>query len=200
MLLTTVEQLREQLMRVDGVLVWINPIVDGRDRTDLNKVLADVAASGVFVSAHPDVIAKMGTKDVLFRTRTMGWGCDTRQYPTFAEMHRELPESLATGEARVLKQARGHSGDGVWKVQLADHAGIATTIRRFSARSCAGPARQAWQYRDNNVPCGVHRSMRAILLAWRWNDRPDLPAAASRGHGALLSRAGSRGRLRRAGS
>src|SRR5215510_485970 len=121
-----VEQLREQLMRVDGVLVWINPIVDGRDRTDLNKVLADVAASGVFVSAHPDVIAKMGTKDVLFRTRSMGWGSDTRHYPTLAAMHKELPESLATGEARVLKQARGHSGDGVWKVELADHAGTST--------------------------------------------------------------------------
>jgi uncharacterized protein DUF6815 len=117
-----VEGLREQLMRVDGVLVWINPIVDGRDRTHLNKVLADVAASGVFVSAHPDVIAKMGTKDILFRTRTMGWGCDTRHYPTLAAMRRELPESLATGEARVLKQARGHSGDGVWKVELADQA------------------------------------------------------------------------------
>ena len=84
-----VEELREQLMRVDGVLVWINPIVDGRDKTELNKVLAGVAASGVFVSAHPDVIAKMGTKDVLFRTRTMGWGCDTRHYPTFAAMLRE---------------------------------------------------------------------------------------------------------------
>src|SRR6476660_9395209 len=113
-----IEGLREQLMRVDGVLVWINPIVDGRDRTELNKVLADVAASGVFVSAHPDVIARMGTKDILFRTRTMGWGCDTRHYPTLAVMRRELPESLATGEARVLKQARGHSGDGVWKAEL----------------------------------------------------------------------------------
>jgi hypothetical protein len=118
-----VEGLREQLMQVDGVLVWINPIVDGRDRTDLNKVLADVASSGVFVSAHPDVIAKMGTKDVLFRTRTMGWGCDTRHYPTPAAMKKELPESLATGEARVLKRARGHSGDGVWKIELADHPG-----------------------------------------------------------------------------
>jgi hypothetical protein len=117
-----VEALREQLMRVDGVLVWINPIVDGRDRKDLNKALADVAASGVFVSAHPDVIAKMGTKDILFRSRTMGWGCDTRHYPTFAVMLRQLPESLATGGARVLKQARGHSGDGVWKVELADQA------------------------------------------------------------------------------
>src|SRR5204863_2460186 len=116
-----VEGLREQLMHVDGVLVWINPIVEGRDRMDLNKVLADVAASGVFVSAHPDVIAKMGTKDILFRTRTMGWGCDTRHYPTFAAMQRELHESLATDQARVLKQARGHSGDGIWKVELADH-------------------------------------------------------------------------------
>jgi len=118
-----VEGMREQLMGVDGVLVWINPIVDGRDRKDLNRVLADVAATGVFVSAHPDVIAKMGTKEVLFRTRTMGWGCDTRYYPTPAAMKRELPESLATGEARVLKRARGHSGDGVWKIELADRAG-----------------------------------------------------------------------------
>jgi hypothetical protein len=117
------EALRDQLMHVDGVLVWVNPMVDGHDRTDLNKVLADVAASGVFVSAHPDVIAKMGTKDVLFRTRSIGWGCDTRHYATFAAMRRELPETLATGKARVLKQARGHSGDGVWKVELADQAG-----------------------------------------------------------------------------
>jgi hypothetical protein len=41
-------------------------------------------------------------------------------------MQRELPESLATGEARVLKRARGHSGDGVWKVELADQAGTRT--------------------------------------------------------------------------
>jgi hypothetical protein len=117
-----VANLREQLMRVDGVLVWINPIVDCRDRTDLNEVLADVAVSCVFVSAHPDVIANMGTKDILLRTRTMGWGCDTRHYPTFAAMQRELRERLATGQARVLKRTRGHSGDGVWKVELADDA------------------------------------------------------------------------------
>src|SRR5262249_432035 len=120
------EKLREQLMRGDGVLGWINPIVDGGDRTDVKKVVAEVGACGVFVSAHPDVIAKMGTKDVLFRTRAMGWGCDTRHYPTFAAMHRELPESLATGEARVLKRARGHSGDGVWKVELLDPTGTRT--------------------------------------------------------------------------
>src|SRR5262245_18484615 len=123
------EGLREQLMRADGVLAWINPIVDGRDRTDLNRILADVAASGVFVSAHPDVIAKMGTKVVLFRTRNMGWGCDTRHYPTLAAMQRELPQSLASGVARVLKEERGHSGDGIWKVELADRSGTRVRIR-----------------------------------------------------------------------
>jgi hypothetical protein len=118
-----VEELRAQLMGVDGVLVWVNPIVDGRDRTALNSMLAEVAAHGVFVSAHPDVIAKMGTKEVIYRTRSMGWGCDTRHYPTFQMMQRDLPVSLAFGDARVLKQVRGHSGDGVWKVELADQAG-----------------------------------------------------------------------------
>jgi hypothetical protein len=118
-----VADVRAQLMGVDGVLVWVNPTQGGSDRSLLNAMLGEVAASGVFVSAHPDVIATMGTKDVLYRTRTMGWGCDTRHYPTFAALRRELPDSLATGEARVLKQARGHSGEGVWKVELAEQAG-----------------------------------------------------------------------------
>jgi hypothetical protein len=117
-----VEEVRTQLLSVDGVLVWINPIQAGRDRSILNAMLADIALKGVFVSAHPEVIAKMGTKEVLYRTRRMGWGCDTRYYPVFETMQRELPASLASGNARVLKQVRGHSGDGVWKVELADQS------------------------------------------------------------------------------
>ena len=135
-----VEDVRAQLMRVDGVLVWINPITDGRDRTVLNEVLAEVAASGVFVSAHPDVIAKMGTKEVLYRTRSMGWGCDTRHYPTFEAMQREFPASLAAGPARVLKQARGHSGDGVWKVELADQGVRVRHAKRGGVETKMSPA------------------------------------------------------------
>ena len=75
-----VEDIRARLLTVDGVLVWINPIQGGRDRSVLNAMLADVASRGVFVSAHPEVIAKMGTKEVLYRTREMSWGCDTRRY------------------------------------------------------------------------------------------------------------------------
>ena len=112
-----VEQVRAQLLRVDGVLVWVNPIEQGRDRSVLNAMLADVASTGVMVSAHPSVIDKMGTKEVLYRTRTMSWGCDTRLYASPEVMRRELPGSLATGP-RVLKQIRGQSGDGIWKVEL----------------------------------------------------------------------------------
>jgi hypothetical protein len=114
-----VDDVRAQLARVDAVLVWVNPIVDGRDRSVLNAMLADVASKGVVVSTHPEIIDKMGTKEVLYQTRAMGWGCDTRLYRTPEVMRKELPASLASGGARVLKQIRGHSGEGIWKVELA---------------------------------------------------------------------------------
>src|ERR1700676_4680062 len=55
-------EVREQLLKVDGVLVWVNPIFDGGNRAMLDAMLRDVAAKGIWVSAHPDVILKMGTK------------------------------------------------------------------------------------------------------------------------------------------
>lgn len=112
------EEVREQLLAVDAVLVWVNPIHDGRDRSVLDAMLREVAVAGVFVSAHPDVILKLGTKKVLYDTRRMGWGSDTHLYHTAEDMRRELPGRLAGGGARVLKQYRGHSGTGVWKVEL----------------------------------------------------------------------------------
>ncbi len=116
------DRVRQQLLQVDGVLVWVNPVEGGRDRSILDSMLREVAAADVFVSAHPDVILKMGTKEVLYRTRDIGWGCDTRLYRSMEEMRRELPSRLAAGEARVLKQIRGNGGDGVWKVALAKDA------------------------------------------------------------------------------
>ena len=112
------DEVRQQLMRVDGVLVWVNPIEVGRDRSVLDAMLRDVAAAGIFVSAHPDVILKLGTKEVLYRTRNLGWGCDTHLYVSLDQMIGELPARLMTGQPRVLKQHRGNGGNGVWRVQL----------------------------------------------------------------------------------
>jgi hypothetical protein len=116
------EDVRAQLLEVDAVLVWFNPTEGGRDRSMLNTMLRDVASKGVLVSAHPDVIDRIGTKEVLYRTRSMGWGCDTRLYPSVEAMRDGLPASLASGP-KVLKQIRGQSGDGVWKVELANPSG-----------------------------------------------------------------------------
>lgn len=112
------EEVRDQLMQVDGVLVWVNPLQDGRDRSILDAMLRDVAAAGIFVSAHPDVILKLGTKEVLYETRDLGWGCDSALYRSLNQLREELPARLAGGKAWVLKQYRGNGGNGVWKVQL----------------------------------------------------------------------------------
>ena len=111
-------EVRKQLMQLDGVLVWVNHIQDGHDRSILDSMLREIAAAGVFVSAHPDIILKLGTKEVLYRTRDVGWGCDTHLYDSMEQMRQELPARLANGKARVLKQYRGNGGNGIWKVQL----------------------------------------------------------------------------------
>ena len=111
-----IDAVRAQLATLDGVLVWVNPIHEGRNRANLDALLREVAARGVWVSAHPDVILKMGTKEVLHRTRTMSWGCDTALYRTAQSMRAELPGRLAAG-ARVIKRNRGNGGLGVWKIE-----------------------------------------------------------------------------------
>lgn len=123
-----IDEVRTQLMNVDGALVWVNPIEAGEDRSNLNALLREVAAQGVFVSAHPDIIESIGTKEVLYRTRDHAWGSDTRLYESLEQLTDEFPHCLAEGAARVLKRSHGHSGNGVWKVELADQADNATSI------------------------------------------------------------------------
>ncbi len=111
-------EVREQLLAVDGVLVWVNPIFDGGNRAVLDAMLRDVAATGIWVSAHPDVILKMGTKEILHKTKHLGWGTDTQLYRTVGEFRHAFPSTLHSSAPRVLKQNRGNGGQGVWKVEL----------------------------------------------------------------------------------
>jgi hypothetical protein len=54
------DQILEELLRMDGVLVWVDPISGGKRRDFLDQLLRELPAAGVFVSTDPDVIAKMG--------------------------------------------------------------------------------------------------------------------------------------------
>ena len=114
------DAVRDQLLGLDGVLVWVNPIQDGASREYLDALLREVAAKGVWISAHPDVILRLGTKTVLFETRDVGWGSDTDCYRDVAEFRARFPDALVRDGVRVLKQARGNGGNGVWKVTLVE--------------------------------------------------------------------------------
>lgn len=126
-----------QLLELDGVLVWVNPIEQGLDRSKLDPLLREVAVAGVWVSAHPDVILRLATKEVLVDTKDMSWGTDTRLYRSVDELRDALPDRLAA-EPRVLKQHRGMGGHGVWKVErqsgsdvLVQHAAAANAPERL---------------------------------------------------------------------
>ena len=111
---------RAQLLTTDAALVWVNPVAEdtGEGRAALDAVLREVAAACVLVSGHPDVVDRIGTKEVLVRTREMGWGTDTHLYASQAALAAGFPGRMAEGP-RVLKRSRGNGGIGVWKVERA---------------------------------------------------------------------------------
>jgi len=110
------DEVEAQLREVGLVQVWCNPVEDGRRRDRLDAMLRAVADAGVIVSAHPDTILKLGTKDVLVDTRDLPFGSDVHRIDSLQQLQAELPQRLRQG-ARVLKQHRGHSGVGIWRVE-----------------------------------------------------------------------------------
>lgn len=133
---TFADSVRDQLLAVDGVLVWVDPIHQGKTRAALDPLLRDVAVEGPWVSAHPDVILKMGVKEVLYRTRHLSWGVDTHRYDTAETLRAEFPRVLQARGPRVLKQNRGNAGQGVWKVEALD---TDTTVRVLHAERGSRP-------------------------------------------------------------
>jgi hypothetical protein len=157
------DEVRAQLQQVQGVLVWHNPIEGGRPRAALDAMLRDVAAQGVFVSAHPDTILSLGTKDVLLAVRDLPFGSDAVRVSSVAALRADLPARLAQGP-RVLKQHRGHSGIGVWRIEaqadgrfalrhaqrgaVEETVGFESVVQRLAPYFEAGPMiDQAWQPR-----------------------------------------------------
>lgn len=127
----THDRVRDAILRCDGTLVWVDPISDGRDRTALDALLREASDQGVWVSAHPDVIQKMGTKEVLYTTRHLGWVSDVGFYRTAAQLMEEFPARLRAYGLRVLKQRRGNGGIGTWKVAVPSGAADITGETRL---------------------------------------------------------------------
>jgi hypothetical protein len=129
-----VEGVRAQLLELEGVLVWVNPIQDGLDRSRLDPLLREAAEQGVWVSAHPDVIARMATKEVLVDTAAMSWSAPIHLYRSVDQLRSELPARLGD-RSLVLKQRWGMGGEGVWKVER----GAPGDLRVLHAASASAP-------------------------------------------------------------
>jgi hypothetical protein len=146
------DEVRRQLKEVQSVLVWHNPIEGGRDRSLLDEMLRDVASSGVFVSTHPDTILKLGTKDVLLAVRDLPFGSDVHRVDSLADLEAQLP-ARSTAGARVLKQQRGHSGMGVWRVEQCGPSRYAVQHAQRGSReeivNMAGVLRRLAPYFEN---------------------------------------------------
>jgi len=119
------EDTAARLATAAGALVWVDPLSDTGDRRELDEVLREAARAGVWVSTHPDVVDRLGTKEVLVATRDLSWGCDVHLYRSPEELRRQFPGRLAADGVRVLKASRGNGGRTVWKVRLPDGAGSA---------------------------------------------------------------------------
>jgi hypothetical protein len=110
------EQLAVDLLQYDAILVWVNPIEQGNNRKRLDALLHEISDKGCFVSTHPEVILKMGTKEVLYITKDMEWGCDINLYKTSEDFKKNFPSKLKSTRSIVLKQYRGNGGNGVYKI------------------------------------------------------------------------------------
>ncbi|MDA8297893.1 MAG: Cj0069 family protein [Actinomycetota bacterium] len=138
-----IDEVRARVSRLEGLLIFVNPIQDGVNRGGVDALAREAATGGVFVSADPAVITKIGTKAVLYATRDLGWGSDTELYRSPADFAARFPDRLRRCGRLVVKQGRGNGGDGVWKVQLverADHVSRETEVRVQDARRRDGTA------------------------------------------------------------
>ncbi len=135
------DEVRARLRPLPGLLVWVNPIQDGVDRRRVDELLAEVEARGAWVSASLRAVQALGTKEVLYRTRALGWGSDVERYRTRAELADLLPARLERWHRLVVKQGRGNGGDGVWSVALADPDAAATADAPVEVCEARSPRR-----------------------------------------------------------
>ena len=135
--------MRAQLLQVDGVLVWVDPIQDGRPRFELDAMLREIAARGIWVSTHPDVTQKMGVKEVLYTTRHLGWGTDTRLYRTFdANFGMSFPTACSRRARASSSKTAAMAARACGKSRLANTQRLAIRLRsRSTARQRAAKHR-----------------------------------------------------------
>ena len=106
--------------KFDGYISRINPGSLPNGESLYFETLRKLSDCGLLGMAHPDAMINFGAKDALVKlTSTDLVPEDTYAYYTFESFKDTFPKSISYGE-RVLKQNRGSTGEGIWRVQIAD--------------------------------------------------------------------------------
>lgn len=111
------------LATADAYVSRINP-GNLKDERKYFEMLRHLVNHGIIGMSHPDAMINYGAKDALVKLRdTSLVPADTYAYYSLDTLTSGLTKTLATGE-RVLKQNRGSTGEGIWRIQLLDSESI----------------------------------------------------------------------------
>ena len=149
----------------DAVLVWVNPVEQARDRKTLDSMLLTLSNDGCFVSAHPEIILKIGTKDVLYKTKSIGWVGDVNLYSSVEDFVREFHQGLNKSGVKILKRYRGNGGNGVFKIIKGRAADTITVIH---ARNSDEAKVVSWDDFYNEF--GAYLATDGLLIEQEWNE------------------------------
>lgn len=106
--------------RFDAYISRVNPGNIPGGEKGYFALLRRLCEAGVLGMAHPDAMLNFGAKDALVKLASTDLvPDDTYAYYSLQELEKNFPQSLSHGE-RVLKQNRGSTGEGIWRVQVAD--------------------------------------------------------------------------------
>lgn len=84
------------------------------------ELLSRLSDAGLVGMSTPEEMISYGAKDALVKLNDTDLvPSDTAAYYNVEDFHKTFPVSLSYGE-RVLKQNRGSTGSGIWRVRLAD--------------------------------------------------------------------------------
>lgn len=103
--------------KADAYISRVNP-GNLKDETGYFQMLRELVLSGIEGLPHPDAMIAYGAKNSVERLKgTDIVPNDVYSYYDFDTLKEQFPKSLITG-IRVLKQNRGSTGEGIWKVDL----------------------------------------------------------------------------------
>lgn len=110
---------RYTIEKADAYISRVNPgnLVD---ETGYFQMLRELVSHGVEGLPHPDAMIAYGAKNSIERLKGSALvPDDVYTYYDFDAMKENFPKSLMKG-VRVIKQNRGSTGEGIWRVEVLD--------------------------------------------------------------------------------